>query len=517
MTKLIKQMMVMLLVAMGFLVKNNTRLGTALFLGCALFYFMVSNFYPLQPQRPMNVWITRPPYSADPIDYDAFAHHETFRSVLAGVVSQYRVGEYVGVLADRWSASDDFRQWRFRVREGLKYENGDAITTKTIVHSWMRLAYLLKKRQAANAVFDNLEGHEGIDSPHSQISGLSYTETDIILKFLKSEPKLLEKISFGLFSVVHPDDYDGISGEWRDKKKVTASYAYSVKSWDENEFVLNRRDDFLKGQFHPNMANEVRFGWNPKSRQQADLIAADSTIQEHGGTHHFFGKTPSGIAYVHCLSWMNPNSPFHSRAFRTRFRDRLYQNLEKAGLRVTRSFFPLAMKGIQEFTSTGDGTVTDTIANGLEVYFRKLNSDNLYFRMYDATFAETARQMGLQANGKEITVATLMNELDPELKEREIDVAGIGTGVLIEDPHADIRFMIESKSGVRLPDEDGSIRRVLQKEDFSPQEINQLLWDQAIIWPLGHYSMGLWASEQVDLSWHNNILPPLELEWIGWK
>lgn len=502
---------------MGSINNKNTWWGMVLILGCALFYFMILNTNPTHPQRVMNVWITKPPYSADPIDYDAFAHHETFRSVLAGMVSQYRVGEYAGILADRWKVSDDFKQWQFHIREGLKYENGDVITPENIVRSWMRLAYLLKKRQASNAVFDNLLGHDQIDSPHSAIPGLSYSDTDVVLRFLKPEPKLLEKISFGLFSVVHPEDYDNQSGEWRDKKKVTASYAYQINTWTEDEFVLSRREDFLRNLFHPDTAHEVRFVWDPKLRSGVDLISADSSIKELDETHHFFGKTPSGIAYIHCLSWKNPNSPFHEKAFRKKFRDVLYQNLEAQGLKVTRSFFPLAMKGIQEFSSERGASVKDMMREGVKIYFREMNSDNLFFRMYGQSFATVSGYFGLQAMGRNIALSTLMDELDPDLRDRQIDVAGIGTGVLIEDPHADIRFMIESKSGVRLPDEDGSIRDELKKEDFSPQKINELLWDQAIIWPLGHYSMGLWAREGVDLSMHNHVLPPLELEWIGWK
>ena len=78
--------------------------------------------------------------------------------------------------------------------------------------------------------------------------------------------------------------------------------------------------------------------------------------------------------------------------------------------------------------------------------------------------------------------------------------------------------MFLSKEGIRLPDADGKILGELKKADFDPQVINQLLWDQAIIWPLAHFSVGIWAKSGLfNFSDVNLSLPPADFQYLQWK
>jgi len=60
--------------------------------------------------------------------------------------------------------------------------------------------------------------------------------------------------------------------------------------------------------------------------------------------------------------------------------------------------------------------------------------------------------------------------------------------------------MFLSKQGIKLPDSSGLITEELKGEVPNVQKINQLLWDQAIIWPLRHYSTGLWIKKDSKLN-----------------
>ena len=94
----------------------------------------------------------------------------------------------------------------------------------------------------------------------------------------------------------------------------------------------------------------------------------------------------------------------------------------------------------------------------------------------------------------------------------------MGTGILIEDPKDDIRFMFLSKEGIQLPDSDGRIHEELNNAEFNPQKINQLIWEQAIVWPINHFAFGLWARRDTfDFSEINLVLPPTDFQWLGYK
>ena len=43
-------------------------------------------------------------------------------------------------VAAEWTASDDLRQWSFKLRPDAKWSNGDPVTAGDFVYSWRRLA-----------------------------------------------------------------------------------------------------------------------------------------------------------------------------------------------------------------------------------------------------------------------------------------------------------------------------------------------------------------------------------------
>ena len=49
----------------------------------------------------------------------------------------------------------------------------------------------------------------------------------------------------------------------------------------------------------------------------------------------------------------------------------------------------------------------------------------------------------------------------------------------------------------------------LEKEKLDYQKINEILWDQAVIWPITHHSLGIWVKDSVDTSLLNLVLPNL--------
>jgi hypothetical protein len=76
--------------------------------------------------------------------------------------------------------------------------------------------------------------------------------------------------------------------------------------------------------------------------------------------------------------------------------------------------------------------------------------------------------------------------------------------------------MVLSKEGIQLPDTDGRLTKAAARDVLDPQEINQILWDQAVIWPVDHFSVGLWARpERVDMSMMNLVLPPTAFQFMG--
>ena len=119
-----------------------------LVLAFAIGIFVWQQMKPKNHSRKLTVWTQSSPYSADPLDCDAFVHHITLRPVLNTLVTQYRTGELAGTFAKKWTSSTDLKEWRFEIEPNFHFENGDPITPEIIVRSWRRMAFLQKQRKS---------------------------------------------------------------------------------------------------------------------------------------------------------------------------------------------------------------------------------------------------------------------------------------------------------------------------------------------------------------------------------
>lgn len=457
------------------------------------------------------------PFSADPIDYDALVHHFTFRSVLGGLVSQHKVGGYTGIIADKWSVSENKLKWTFHIRSDAKYGNGDRIAPKDVVNSLTRIAYLMSQKGSKSELFSKIIDADKITSATQNVSGLGFDSENVYLQLSEPYPEMLELLSFGPYSIVHPNNYDPVSGKWLDPRSVISSSFYEVADWTDNSFVLKLRPSYLPAIRHSQAYSTVRYVWAPNEMSNADIIAGDSTYNFLEPAYSFHGTLPSSILYVHCMPWREPDHPLSNIETRRNLRDSLYNKLAENNVHVTKSFFPLIMNGIKEFSATNNSSIEEPTkkTTKINMTIRLINRPNPTILALSKALQSTLEDYGYSAKGVDVDYRTLSNNLNSDYIPHNIDLAMISTEIVIDSPNHDIRFMIESKEGIRLPDVDGRIHKEISKQNFHPQIINELLWDQAVIWPVSHYATGLWCNDNVDMSMLNHNLPPTDLAWMG--
>ena len=60
---------------------------------------------------------------------------------------------------------------------------------------------------------------------------------------------------------------------------------------------------------------------------------------------------------------------------------------------------------------------------------------------------------------------------------------------------------------------------MLNNNKFSVQDINQEMWNQAIVWPVKHFSTGFWLKKnsKIDVSNLNILLTPIDFQFVKWK
>lgn len=474
----------------------------------------------MSDKKDLSVYYSFSASSVDPIDYDLGVHHVTMRSIYSSLVSEYNVGKIAPDIALDWKNSEDFKKWSFLIDKSRRFQSGEFITPEQVAFSLNRMAFLMKSRDSKAGLMDNLVGFEKVSSASDLVDGITYDDNYVYLNFKVPMPRLLNKIGFGLYGIVHRADFDAKTGIWKDKRVINSSGHYKITSWLENELIIAIKDEFK----NKNRFEKIHFYFvNYDNKINYDLVAASSEADLSHKKYNYSANVISRIRYIEFTSWNDSKSVFYKKSNRIAFMQDYYNKVESNKLNIVRSFFPLSISGVNELlphqiVSDEDITFESAYRTNGSISFVSRNyttekasiiKPSNHTNLLHGTIYEFANKHGLKVNDFKSDDFTQQEPLKVDVK---IDT----TGILLDDPEGDIKFMFLSKEGIQLPDQDGSIIEMLNADSFQIQEVNKKLWDQGIVWPVNHLSFGIWFNS--DLKYNSKELNlelfPIDFWWL---
>lgn len=454
------------------------------------------------------------PTSSDPIDLDLSRNVMGLAPVYSGLVGYHSPGEFTGVLAETWSSSEDFKRWEFRLRRGLRYETGEEIVAADVVGSWLRLARKMADSGSEGTFLSDLEGFAEFSEGRGPLIGLK-AEGDVVqLSFSRPVPRLLAPISETMFSVVSPRCYDAATGAWLCAGRAVSSGPYRVARWDEEVFEIALRDDFPDRFRHPRAFRRIQFkaSWGSGN---SDVAFGSSHSKPSSPAYTFHGGMESGVSFARCVSWNRPGSVCHRREDRRRLRDAFYRELLSRGFRPARSFLPLLIPGVEEAPLEA-GPSTPVKGGGL-VKVDRFGSRTPFAVACEESAAAAAVAVGAGFEKVDLGPQGADAMRDPDLPAYPADVVFYATEITPDQAASSVKYMFVSHEGIRLPDPTGRIRASFRDGPVDFQRVNALLWEDALVWPLEHFSWGTWAKPGFDRSLLNTAIPSPRLHWIGRK
>lgn len=463
--------------------------------------------------QPLLCHIPAIPYSCDPEHYDYSAHHMVCRSLFSTLVSLYEKGSVKGVVAESWTNSNDYREWKFKLREDVKFHNGEKITAQHIIDSWKRLALIQKKTKNKMAsLLENIVGMDKVNTLENSVDGLKIDGNYLTILLKNTDKEFLKTVSFGLYAIIHPNQYDK-QGQWI-QKDLISSGPYYLSSWDTDNVIIKKRTDWISNLGHTNSFKTIKFTWNDQEKDKASLVISTS-IDDSVPTLSFYGPVPSGIYYTRLFNWKKTDSFFYSIENRMAFEESLKEEYIKNGLSYPKTFFPVLTK--PEIHPTNDyKKLPGKYKIKLALWGGKVSQ---IADRYATMIENAAKRIGVEVERiTDISAKGFIHDLQAnEGLNSNYDMALISSGVLVESPIENIRFMFLTKDGVNMPDITGEIRAELKKETPSLTRIEELMAEQKVVFPLGHLANGIWATEDIDFSHYNILLPPVDFQWIGQK
>jgi oligopeptide transport system substrate-binding protein len=116
------------------------------------------------PQKKEFRWSNgKMPKTFDPAMASAPPETDVVRAIFEGLTdTNPKTLETVPAIAEKWTASADFKTWTFQLRKDAKWSNGERVTANDFVRSWKRLA-ALGARVAHHKLLKNIVGMQIVE------------------------------------------------------------------------------------------------------------------------------------------------------------------------------------------------------------------------------------------------------------------------------------------------------------------------------------------------------------------
>jgi len=109
---------------------------------------------PGQPGGRLVLAVPAPPRTFNPIYSPDGASDQIARLLFAGLVQfDFAKQEVVPGLAESWSATPDGKTWTFKLRRGLRWSDGHALTSDDVVFTWNDVIYNPRAKAPLAGVF----------------------------------------------------------------------------------------------------------------------------------------------------------------------------------------------------------------------------------------------------------------------------------------------------------------------------------------------------------------------------
>lgn len=133
------------------------------------------------PQKKEFRWSNgKMPRSFDPALAAAPPETDVVRAIFEGLTdTDPKTLETIPAVAEKWTASEDFRTWTFHLRRNAKWSNGKPVTAHDFVRSWHRLAGLGEK-VAHRYLLQNIVGMQMKKSDVREFSAQESEEFDAL-------------------------------------------------------------------------------------------------------------------------------------------------------------------------------------------------------------------------------------------------------------------------------------------------------------------------------------------------
>ncbi|WP_373795916.1 ABC transporter substrate-binding protein [Neisseria dentiae] len=193
------------------------------------------------------------PQSLDPHQITGVPEINVVRDLLEGLVETDGKGAVIPAAAESWESGDN-KVWTFKLREGLKWSNGEPLTAEDFVYSWRRLVDPKTASQYATylqaAKIENIdEILKGEKSPDT-LGVKAIDPQTLQITLTAAVPYFPQMLYHAATKPVHRATVEKHGVKWTQPENFVGNGPYVMKNW-----VVNERIELEKNPQYRDAAN----------------------------------------------------------------------------------------------------------------------------------------------------------------------------------------------------------------------------------------------------------------------
>lgn len=444
----------------------------------------------------------RYPFSTSPEHCDFLSNGLVVEQIIGTLIKLNWTGRYENYLASHRDFSDDGRIWNFYIIPNLTTEKGENITAYSYKLNLERLFNIYLKETSSLLSFDDLEGMNEFKKHRGSISGIIAPSKYHLRFIFKRRPlDLIEDLSIPQFGYYSDSDFQ--NGEWINNKQITSSGPYKLFSWNEDEIVLKKRNNWFGMEKKSADIVHIKMGLNHISDTRNNYTIIQKNIESEIDiidNYAFLKSTPVRLSYI----VLTPSLLFKDINTRRWFQNKLSEAKKIIPFQSLKTFnndtFFLNLKNIHKISPSNHTDETKLFDNKKIKIALSIDGD-----MEKSHIKKIIGYIFKNTNAliEYFDFSNIRNMKDfLSNKHFDIRVGGVATGGEI-DP-VNVKMMFCSSLGVNFPDPNHTICSLLNDYhnelipiDQLSNSIEKIISDEAIVLPLSYSSMTWLYSDNI--------------------
>ncbi len=167
------------------------------------------------------------------------------RDMLEGLVTYNAKGEAVPGQASKWEISDDGKTYRFTLRDGIKWSNGDPVKASDFVYSYRRIMNPETGAKYANILYPILNA-EKINKGQGKLEDLGVKAVDdktLEIKLEQPTPYFIELLTHQTSLPVHPGSVEKFGKDFVKPGNLVSNGAYKLAEFIPNSHIKLVKND----------------------------------------------------------------------------------------------------------------------------------------------------------------------------------------------------------------------------------------------------------------------------------